>query len=231
MYELFSQSDKDGYENALSNYVKVNHSISSNNSTLLIPPRLPEILFSHFFSAIDLARKDIPIDNYLHNFDFSLNHTGNIGVGIKTFSVQEHVKVAKVKSEKIAEFDELSGSLNTKSPIDKAKLVSKWWNDRIQKVTVDYGIHIFKYHCIVRHGTKISIYEFPMNKIDVSNITMGSKGKTFSDGRAIYGIGIISSKSTLQRRFNIGNPSYLVSSFSINRDEIFSKEEAIKFYS
>lgn len=171
--------------------------------------RTVERLFIYTTKARDLTRKD-------KVFDALVGKKFEIGVGIKTFALQN--KGAKSKMEKVQELTRIAGrgDLDRLPPERLALRVSEIRNKSIKSDSNQFGVDISKsiYHCLIRLGDDAYIHEQPYPLIDLENLrpanTRGkvlrrwSKAKSrstihFSDGKHHYSYH--TSKNTLSMRF------------------------------
>lgn len=154
--------------------------------------RIAENIFCRAFEANNLARKD-------SSFDASI---GNIGIGLKTFLIQNDSSL-----EKVAEFNSISSSLRGLTGKMLAIAVSKARNERIKTALRLYDIDQTIYHCVGRTEGALKIFENNYSKIDLDKITLSKSNFDniirFEDQQFEYSYNI--SKSTLYKRFNVND--------------------------
>lgn len=175
--------------------------------------RTVERLFIYTTKAKDLTRKD-------KVFDALVGKSFEIGVGIKTFALQN--KGVKSKMEKVQELTRIAGSghLDRLPPEKLVRRVSEIRNKSIRSDSNQFGVDISKsiYHCLVRLGDAAYIHEQPYPLIDLENLLpANSRGKVlrrwnkaksrstihFFDGKHHYSYH--TSKNTLSMRFEFPN--------------------------
>ncbi|MBR4749872.1 MAG: NgoFVII family restriction endonuclease, partial [Abditibacteriota bacterium] len=157
----------------------------SESPSPYLASRISENLFCRCFFADNLSRNDVTADA----------KRGKTGIGIKTWTGSQ--------SQKIAEFDALRNTYINDEPEILISKVAGYRNDRIQKTLDTYSIDTMVYHCLLRTEGLISVYECPLVKIDVGNITKIKKTGAsiyFEDGINAYSFNL--SKSTLFKRFD-----------------------------
>jgi hypothetical protein len=180
----------------------------SDNKSPYIDPNFVERLFIHTASANDLSKK-------YNSFDAHLP-ASKIGIGIKTFGIQN---IHSIKKEKIAELTQFAGkgAFNNLTQEEIALKASGIRNDRVKTDIAEYEIDISRsyYHCLLRLPAGAIIHEEPYSLIDISKITpvhpskftpldkfpVGVGSPIFSDGKNIYSYSI--SKNVLYKRFDI----------------------------
>ena len=155
------QFDFDQYEKLLKAIAAMS-SLYSDNQRPFVHSRFVEKLYVYTSKAKDLSRSVMSFDAILD---------GNIGVGIKTFTVNNfNVE----KSEKIAEMTRhaTSGLFKNLSLEELAKKSAQLRNLRMVSDINEYGIDIKKsiYHCLVRAPGKAMVHEEPYSFIDISSI-------------------------------------------------------------
>jgi len=111
--------------------------------------------------------------------------------------------------QKIAEFNRDAYMIRGKSPTDIIKIIANLRNERILSTMRIYGLEGMIYHCIVREAMLIKVCEFPMETIDISNITnilVRNKGNAiyFSERKNEYSFNL--NKNTLYKRFDTTEP-------------------------
>lgn len=177
---------KSYYEEMLKNVGSLSRLFSESNEPY-IQYRIAENLFCKSFEADNLSRTDCSADA----------SKGNIGIGIKTFLEKNGAsmqKVAEFNSEHI-----LFRNLNEK---DKILKVSELRNERIETTKRIFGLEGMIYHCITRKEGGITVYELPMDLVDIGNIKNVKIKKNvinFEDCINEYSFNV--TKSTLYKRF------------------------------
>lgn len=172
-------------------YLKLTGSLSRLFSDSLAPYlyyRAAENIFCLAFEAENLSRSDISIDA----------KKGNIGFGLKTF-----LHGNGRTFQKVAEFNAVRDEYANKSDKEIIDFISQARNKRLDICLEGYGVDSLIYHCLTRSDNLISIYEFPMDKVQIDNIKKIVKNKNtiqFEDGINEYSFNL--SKSTLYKRFN-----------------------------
>lgn len=149
--------------------------------------RIAENLFCGAFSADNLSRQD-------YSVDASKN---GIGIGIKTF-----LGKGGSSREKIAEFNSQHKLFEKLNPEKKIIKISELRNKRIAVTKRICGLSEVIYHCVTRKAERISIFEVPMESVDIDNITaISDRGNiiAFKDGKNDYSFNI--TKSTLYKKF------------------------------
>lgn len=173
-----------------SEYLKLVGSLSKLFSDSLVPYlyyRVAENIFCLAFKAENLSRSDVAIDAVKNN----------IGFGLKTF-LHNNGKTF----QKIAEFNALREEYKDKSDEEIVYFISEARNKRLDLSIEIYNCHKLIYHCLTRSENKMSIYEFPMDLVDIKNIKNIKRDKNsikFTDGLNEYNFNL--SKSTLFKRF------------------------------
>jgi hypothetical protein len=142
----YSKSNLEKYAKYLKNIALLSKLFSESNIPYL-HYRTMEYLFCRIFGADNLSRSDITIDARL----------GSTGVGVKTFTYK-----GNRTEQKIAEFNKKLLTYNVKSPLEKAKAVSRLRNDRIVFAHKLHNLKDSVYHCIGRSKGKIFVFEVPM---------------------------------------------------------------------
>lgn len=168
----------------------------SESSIPYINYRVAENVFCKSFGAVNLSRSDTA-------FDASLN---SLGVGIKTF-----VCSGSTKTEKIAEFNQLSSKLRQLDGYDLAYKISEFRNERIDLAKRLYNIHSSVYHIVARRENKLMLFETDYDVINLGKINSVKSSKTsiqFEDDTNSYSYSF--SKSTLFRKFAISEESYVL---------------------
>lgn len=171
-------------------YLKLTGSLSRLFSDSLAPYlyyRAAENIFCLGFEAENLSRSDISIDS----------KKGNIGFGLKTF-LHGNGKTF----QKVAEFNAIRDEYSSKSDREIIDFISQARNKRLDICLEGYGVDSLIYHCLTRSDNLISIYEFPMDKVQIDSIKKIVRSKNtiqFEDGMNEYSFNL--SKSTLYKRF------------------------------
>ena len=190
---FFSKQDKNQQDEYV-NLLKLMGSLSNLFSEATEPYlhyRVAEKVFCKAFAADDLSRDDVALDA----------KKMNLGIGLKTF-VEKNNKT----NQKVAEFNRLSGNFKDLSNDDLVRKVAKYRNDRIDFTEKAHNINNSIYHCVVRGENAFSIFEEPMHRVDIENISEVTKKKNtiyFNDGINDYTFSL--SKNTLLKRFSISS--------------------------
>jgi hypothetical protein len=161
----------------------------SENQTPYLQYRIAENLFCKCYNAENLSRKDTAFDAKI----------GKTGIGIKTFICE-----GNFKTEKIAEFNRLSSTINKLESKELARELAIQRNKRIELGRNLDGIENSLYHIIARKPKEWKIFETDYEKIQVENlhsIKRNDKSLQFKDGLNEYSYNF--SKSTLFRKFEI----------------------------
>jgi hypothetical protein len=219
-YSDFEEGKRAYYEKMLGLLGSLSRLFSENNAPYF-DSRIAENLYCLAFGAENKGRDD-------SSFDAVYNKTG---IGIKTFIGNSAQKIAEFNKDLLS----FSG-LPTKEKVIK---IAELRNKRIDFTKRAYGLEDAKYHCIRREDGKILIYEYPMDLIDINNITeIRDNGKSlkFSDGKNKYNFNI--SKSVLMKHFSKENPcseidvkilddpfEVLAEIFEESREDILDEEE------
>lgn len=171
-------------------YLKLTGSLSRLFSDSLAPYlyyRAAENIFCLGFKAENLSRSDISIDS----------KKGKIGFGLKTF-LHGNGKTF----QKVAEFNAVREEYANKSDKEIVDFISLTRNKRLDICLEGYGVDSLIYHCLTRSDNLISVYEFPMDKVQIDSIKKIIRNKNtiqFEDGINEYSFNL--SKSTLYKRF------------------------------
>lgn len=187
---MFYSDESDLSKKKYTDYLKVTGSLSKLFSDSLTPYlyyRAAENIFCLAFDAENLSRSDVAIDAV----------KDGTGFGLKTF-LHNNGKTF----QKIAEFNALRNEYAGMSASETVKFISEARNKRLDLVIESHNLDALIYHCLTRHESTISIYEFPMVMVDIENITnIKRNGNTiqFNDGINEYSFNL--SKSTLYKRF------------------------------
>lgn len=187
----FYQYQSKEYKTKYHNYLELTCSLSklfSDSSSPYLYYRVAENIFCLSFEAVNLSRSDVSIDA----------KKGNIGFGLKTFLYGNGKTL-----QKIAEFNALREEYIYKKDEEIVNFISNARNERLDLVINSYKLENLIYHCVIRKKNELSIYEFPMSKIDIDNICdikRISNTIQFNDKINEYSFNL--SKSTLYKRFN-----------------------------
>ncbi|MFZ3009393.1 MAG: hypothetical protein WA030_00010 [Candidatus Microsaccharimonas sp.] len=184
----YSDQQIEQYKKDLRKIASISNLFSQSDAPLL-SSRTTEYLYCKDFGAENISRSDVTIDAQL----------GTIGIGIKTFGY-----TGNSSQEKIAEFNSALKTYKGFSELEMVKKVGELRNERIELVERMFGVESTVYHCIARSAGRIFVFEEPMHKIDVDNITLLEKARSdnvinFTDGREKYAFN--TSKSTLYKHF------------------------------
>ena len=156
--------------------------------------RVAEKIFCKSFLANDLSRGDIALDA----------SKDSIGIGLKTF-----LRNNNNTFQKIAEFNKDRELYKNKNELETVQLISMLRNNRISFAENLSKVEKSCYHCVIREDSKFSIYEEPMDYINLEAINDVKKKKNsiwFNDGLHEYNFNI--SKSTLLKRFKTEKSLY-----------------------
>jgi len=187
---MFYKNEKEKLQHKYNEYLKLVGSLSKLFSDSLVPYlyyRAAENIFCLAFNAENLSRSDVAIDAVKNN----------IGFGLKTF-LHGNGKTF----QKVAEFNALREEYKNKSNVEVVKFISEARNKRLDLSIETYDCHSLIYHCVTRSNNKMSIYEFPMDMVDIKKIKNIKRDKNsikFTDGLNEYSFNL--SKSTLYKRF------------------------------
>ncbi|MDQ8011883.1 MAG: restriction endonuclease [Flavobacterium nitrogenifigens] len=166
----------------------------SESAVPFINYRVAENIFCRSFNAENLSRSDTAFDaNY-----------NSLGVGLKTF-----VCTGNSSTEKVAEFNSLSQSLQNLKGKALALKLGEYRNDRINLANRNYKIDNSIYHIVARKEKELLLYETDYNIIDLDNIHSVKNNKSslqFEDGNHLYTFNY--SKSTLFRKFIIPDSAF-----------------------
>ena len=161
----------------------------SESAVPLINYRVAENIFCRSFDAGNLSRSDTA-------FDAKYN---SVGIGLKTF-----VCNGNSSTEKVAEFNSLSRTLQEFKGKELALKLGEFRNDRINLANRVYDIENALYHIVARKEKELILYETDYSIIDIANINSIKDNKAslqFEDGNNLYTFNY--SKSTLFRKFII----------------------------
>ena len=156
--------------------------------------RVAEKIFCKSFLANDLSRGDIALDA----------SKDGIGIGLKTF-----LRNNNNTFQKIAEFNKDRELYKNRSELETVQIISELRNNRISFAKNLSKVEKSCYHCVIREDSKFSIYEEPMDYINLEAINNIKKKKNsiwFNDGLHEYNFNI--SKSTLLKRFKTEKSLY-----------------------
>lgn len=187
---MFYNIEKKELQSKYIEYLKLTCSLSRLFSDSLAPYlyyRAAENIFCLAFEAENLSRSDISIDS----------KKGKIGFGLKTF-LHGNGKTF----QKVAEFNAIRDEYTSKSDREIIDFISQARNKRLDICLEGYGVDSLIYHCLTRSDNLISIYEFPMDKVQIDSIKKIVRSKNtiqFEDGMNEYSFNL--SKSTLYKRF------------------------------
>lgn len=185
-FNIQEKSFKEDYENLLVTIGALSN-LFSESSTPYLDYRVVENIFCKSFNAKNLARFDCSADA----------QKGNVGIGIKTF-------LHNNRNQKVAEFNEFSREILSKSPEEQVLLVSNLRNERINFTKRTYNIDEMIYHLVTRDSSKFYVIETPMDTIDTNKIKILDTSKTsvkFKDDKNEYSF--LYSKSTLFKKFDL----------------------------
>lgn len=165
---------------------------------------------------------------------------GDIGISIKTFLAGNNLTV-----QKVAEFNKDAIMISNKSTDEIVAIIAKLRNERLLSTMRIYGIKNMIYHCIVRESGVIKICEYPMESINIENITeieVKNDGNSvgFKDGKNEYTYNL--NRNTLFMRFDTKRALYYVTvdildapdkllACTLNDDSMPSNRRRIKYQS
>ncbi|MCW9699240.1 restriction endonuclease PLD domain-containing protein [Avibacterium sp. 20-129] len=190
--------------------------------------RNAENLFCYALKAKNLSRDDTA-------FDALLDINGkNIGVGLKTF-----ICTGNSSSEKIAEFNQLSSSFNSKDLEELARMIATARNERILFARRMYNVDDAIYHLVSRKENELRIFEENYDLINLEKIKLGRCTKSsliFQDDKNNYIYNY--SKSTLFKKFIVPEnyhsiPIKIISEpyqLLLNLKSIIEKEHKMQSY-
>lgn len=172
--------------------------LSSESDAPYINSRVAENAFCLSTKADNLGRADCSVDAKL----------GDIGIGIKTFLAGNNNTM-----QKIAEFNKDAHMIKHKSEISIVQIISNLRNERLFSTTRIYGIKKMIYHCIIRETNTIKICEYPMDTINIDNISevlVKNNGTAiyFKDGKNEYSFNL--NKNTLYKRFDTNDSLFKI---------------------
>ena len=154
---MFYNKENEKLQTKYIDYLKLTSSLSKLFSDSLAPYlyyRAAENIFCLAFGAENLSRSDISIDS----------KKGNIGFGLKTF-----LHGNGRTFQKVAEFNAVREEYAKKSDKEIVDFISKARNKRLDICLEGYGVDSLIYHCLTRSDNLISIYEFPMDKVQIDS--------------------------------------------------------------
>lgn len=204
LFNQLSQENRDKYLEQIKNMASLSRLFADDTASPFLVSRAVENIYCNTLEAINLGRDDTAIDAVLDNY----------GIGIKTFlhnNGRTFQKIAEFNKDS-NEFREISTS------IEKVKFISKLRNERLTFAKNNYFVTDLVYHCITRTSDGIIyFYEQTMDYIDIDNIQILKESKSsivFFDGINEYNFNL--SKSTLLKRFNFVDNSYLVGKIEVS---------------
>ena len=159
----------------------------SESATPYLDYRIAENLFCKYYSAINDARSCTAYDARL----------GKLGIGIKTFGIQNGTSV-----EKIAEFNRLKPELDKLNGKKLAIQLAEFRNDRIHVANNTYDIEKSIYHIVGRSNGVLKIFNTDYELIDINDIHEIRDRQTsisFVSGNCFYNFN--KSKSVLMKKF------------------------------
>jgi len=183
-YSTLSSEEKASYKKYLEIIGSLSKLFSENDSPYL-DSRIAENLFCKCFNAENLARDDSTADA----------KKGTIGIGIKTWIGNN--------TQKIAEFNRARNEYIHLSGLEKVKKIAELRNARIDYTIKQYGLSEMIYHVTIRERGCIKIFECPLERIDIDNLSVISendKSIQFTDGKNCYSFN--NSKSVLLMHFD-----------------------------
>jgi len=187
----FAQLDKDNngeYLKLLSAVSKLS-GLFSDSAIPLINYRVAENIFCRSFGAENLSRSDTAFD---------AKYEGK-GIGLKTFTCP-----SSYSTEKVAEFNSLSGELKKYQGKDLAIKLATFRNERIELANRTYGIEDSLYHIVARREKELLLFETDYSVINIekiTNIREQASSLSFEDDKHLYSFNY--SKSTLFRKFDL----------------------------
>lgn len=180
--------DNNKYLSMLSLMARLSN-LYSDSSVPFLHYRITENLFCRYLGAKNLARTDTAYDAKL----------GDIGIGIKTFTIQKDSSL-----EKIAEFNALSPQLRHLDGLELAYKLADFRNERMQAANGLYGINSSYYHIIGRKEKSLYVfntdYSF-VNKDKINVTKQTDRSLHFTDGSNRYSFN--RSKSVLMKDFEL----------------------------
>ncbi len=182
-----SQARKDLYIKLLKGSASLSN-MFTNSEDPYLQYRVMENIFCKAFEAENMSRADCSIDAVKNG----------IGIGLKTF-LQKDGKTF----QKIAEFNKQSYLFKNLDDVSLVNMVAKMRNERLITTKNIYGLKSMMYHVITRSKNHMSIYEEPMDLIDIDNLEITQCNTStihFTDLIHEYNFSL--SKNTLLKRFN-----------------------------
>ncbi|WP_303965621.1 restriction endonuclease PLD domain-containing protein [Sporosarcina ureae] len=182
----YDRNKIENYKNMLKSTGSLSRLFSESDIPYLVS-RSVENIYCLAFSAENLGRSDCSADAKYED----------IGIGLKTFL---HGNGRTL--QKIAEFNRNSHLYRDKTTKELVTTISEMRNERIAFTKRAHNVSTMIYHCVTRQPGKVSIYEEPMDMIDINNINAIKKNNntiTFNDRKNEYSFNI--TKSTLYKRF------------------------------
>ena len=168
----------------------------SDNDIPYLDYRITENLFCKYYHAHNDARSCTAYDARIHN----------IGVGIKTFTLNDN----NSSLEKIAEFNKLSHTLRNLSHIELATTISHYRNERIILANNTYNVNEKEYHIVGRKHNLLRIFNCSYDEIDIQSIHVekdDDRSIIYHDNNNQYVFN--KSKSVLLKRFEIVSNDYV----------------------
>ncbi len=159
----------------------------SDNEVPYLDYRLTENLFCKYYNAINDARSCTAYDA----------HFAHLGVGIKTFILNNNASV-----EKIAEFNRLRPQLVELKGESLARKLAEFRNERIRFADDIYNVCESQYHIVGRSSGLLRVFNVPYEKINTDKIhNVKDKGASlsFEDDKNFYSFN--RSKTVLMKRF------------------------------
>lgn len=199
--------DNNLYENLLQSVASLTL-LFSDGPHAYIDSRFVEKLFVKSTGGRDISRSD-------KTFDAIVGEKSDIGVGVKTFTVNVG---SKHKFEKVQEMTRFSGggAFEGVTKADIAYRASEYRNSTITADVKEFDLDMDKciYHCLIRSAGVAFVHEEPYSLIDLENIRpVDQRGATlkdfpiegtgirFTDGVNTYSFS--KSKSVLMKRFDL----------------------------
>lgn len=216
-FNVQEKNFKDDYQNLLITIGALSN-LFSESTIPYLDYRVVENVFCKSFGAKNLARFDCSADA----------QKDDIGIGIKTF-------LHNSKNQKVAEFNEFSTEIRSKTVEEQVQLVSKLRNDRINFTKRNYNINQMIYHLITRDKSKFYVIETPMDTINLEKLKILDSSKTsvkFKDDKNEYSFNY--SKSTLFKKFDLENIlleipiSIIDDPYTFLKNELLNKIQELK---
>jgi len=198
-----------------------------------IDSRFVEKLFVKSTNGRDISRSD-------KAFDAIVGEQSDIGVGVKTFTINVG---SRHKMEKVQEMTRYAGSgaFEGVPKAEVAYLAAEYRNRTITADAKEFNLDVGKsiYHCLIRSAGKAFVHEEPYSLISLESIRpvdpQGSElrefpaegsGIRFSDGHNIYSFS--KSKSVLMKRFDLNaHNNYPPISIEFNHD-VWTEMESLR---